>query len=49
MVNTREGFVKRHPVTAYFALTFGISWMGALAVVAPGSCVGNPFLNLAEF
>ncbi len=29
------GFARCHPLTSYFALTFVISWMGALAVVAP--------------
>jgi membrane protease YdiL (CAAX protease family) len=27
-------FVRHHPVTTYFALTFTISWMGALSVAA---------------
>ncbi len=35
MDNQPKTFFGRHPVASYFALTFSVSWMGALAVAAP--------------
>lgn len=37
-----RALITRHPVPAYFALTFAISWGGVLIVVGPGGFPGTP-------
>ena len=40
-------FIKRHPVTTYYALVFAISWGCILIVVGPGGILGKETVYLA--
>ena len=40
-----ESFFRRHSVVSYFLMTFAISWLGALAVVAPALLQGQELSN----
>lgn len=52
---TRKSFIKKHPVLAYYALTFAISWGGILMMIGMGGILGTeeisdsvmPFVYLA--
>lgn len=42
----RQNFAARHPILCYFLLTFAISWLGALFLVAPKLLRGQPLAKL---
>lgn len=42
-------FTKRHPLLTYYALVFGISWGGGLAVIGPSGFLGITPLSDAQF
>jgi hypothetical protein len=48
-MTTRRTFIERHPVLTYFALTFAISWGGALLVIGPGGFLGTEDVPEALF
>jgi membrane protease YdiL (CAAX protease family) len=39
---TIRAFIRRHPVPAYYALAFAISWGGVLVLVGPGGLPATP-------
>jgi membrane protease YdiL (CAAX protease family) len=41
MAVRHNSWIRRHPVRAFFALTFSVSWAGALAVAAPSLLQGR--------
>ena len=43
---SRTSCLQRNPVTAYFLLTFAISWAGALAIATPSLIRGTPMSRL---
>ena len=43
----RETFLERHAVGVYFALTYAVSWMGALVVAGPYFLRGEPVPKMA--
>src|SRR5204863_490698 len=46
---TIKAFIKNHAVSAYFALTFAISWGGFLLVVGPGGFGSTSWQTDARF
>jgi hypothetical protein len=45
--SNQEAIIGRYPVVTYFALTFLISWTGALAVAAPHLIRHRPLPQMA--
>jgi len=46
LIAQRETFAVRHPVLSYFLLTFAVSWLGSLLLVAPKLLRGQPIAKL---